>query len=71
MSTKIEIEFSEKINKWVAYFSLSDKYPVGVGDTPLEALGDCVCNNCRLLNMTIVKKPLNKLDLLKPPTGGD
>jgi hypothetical protein len=59
----IEIKFSVRYNKWIAdCMEFKDNPRVGLGNTPLEALGDLICNNSDLFQLRIKKHNVSRED---------
>ncbi len=65
---QIEIYYNATNNKWIADpIHEQPDAAVGIGSTPLEALGDLICQNCTMYGITIRKIPTKRSDLTGPP----
>ena len=64
----IEIYYHAKRNKWIAdpIYKQPDA-ELGIGSTPLEALGDLICRDCLEHNIIIKKIHIKRSDLADPP----
>ena len=71
MALVIEIQYDKNIGKWIADRpDQKDNPTIGLGSTPLEALGDLVCNNCADFGVIVRKLNLTRANLKNPQPGG-
>jgi hypothetical protein len=65
----IQIYYNTTKNKWIADpIHQQHDAAVGIGSTPLEALGDLICQNCNEYGISVTKIAIKRSDLTDPPS---